>query len=320
MIVGELPSGWFQAGSNHEGYETGTARGVDGIAEDALFMRSKVADPPGFSTVMREMPAEAYRGQHVTLTGEIKTEMNAGKAQMWLRIDGPNNMTLGFDNMGNRPIAGKTATSPYSISMDVPREAERIAFGVLASGSGTTWFSPLALSASTQGQTSATGEAPQEASERVGELPSGWFQVGSNIPGYESGTIRGIVGIEEAAVFMRSKVAKPEGFSTVMREMPAAAYQGKRVTLTGTIKTEMNPGKAQMWMRIDGANNAVLGFDNMDNRPINGTTPASSYSITLDVPLEAIRIAYGVLAIGEGTTWFSPLTLSAKPSRSIVGE
>ncbi|MBX7255692.1 MAG: hypothetical protein K1Y02_04975 [Candidatus Hydrogenedentes bacterium] len=307
----ELPSGWFQAGSNRDGYETGTARGVAGIPGDAYFMRSKVANPPGFSTVMREMPADAYRGKWITLDGTIKTEMNPGKAQMWLRIDGPSNTTLGFDNMNNRPIDGRTDASPYAISLQVPQEAVRVAYGVLATGAGTTWFGPLALTA-TDGEQAATRRRMEDhAAEQVGILPSGWIQVGSNIPGYESGTARAVDGISGDAIFMRSKVANPEGFSTVMKEIPAGALRGKRVTLTGSIKTAMNPGKAQMWMRIDGADNAVLGFDNMDDRPIVGTKAAALCTISLDVPQEAVRISYGVLASGSGTTWFSPLELAA---------
>ena len=160
--VQELPSGWLQAGSNRDGYETGTARGIAGIDGKAVFMRSKVADPPGFTTVMRDMPADDYRGKNITLAGSIKTEMEGGQAQMWLRIDGPNNTMLGFDNMSNRPIVGKTPASPYSISLDVPREAIRISYGVLASGSGTTWFSPLEI---------AEGEAP--ASQPTSGPPTG---------------------------------------------------------------------------------------------------------------------------------------------------
>jgi hypothetical protein len=256
------------------------------------------------------MAADTYRGKRITLNGTIKTEMNSGQAQMWLRIDGPNNTTLGFDNMNNRPIAGKSDASSYTISLDVPREAVRVAYGVLVSGAGTTWFGPLALTATETEEASSSPHVEENSAEQVGALPSGWFQVGSNIPGYESGTARAIEGIPGDAIFMRSKVANPEGFSTVMREVPADAFRGKRVTLTGSIKTAMNPGKAQLWMRIDGPNNAVLGFDNMDDRPIDGTKPAAPYTISLEVPSEAVKISYGVLASGSGTTWFSPLELS----------
>ena len=142
-MLGILPQGWFQAGTNHVDYETGTAGEMDEMTGDAVFIRSRSATAGGFSTVMREIPAAQFRGKNVTLAGTIETDLtDGGKAQLWMRIDAPDGAALGFDNMGNRPIMGKTPAKGYSISLDVPVQSERIAYGVLMTGTGTTWFDP----------------------------------------------------------------------------------------------------------------------------------------------------------------------------------
>jgi len=46
-----------------------------------------------------------------------------------------------------------------------------------------------------------------------------------------------------------------------------------------------------------------LGFDNMNNRPIKGTTDWKRYSIVLDVPEESGDLVYGILLDGTGQVW-----------------
>jgi hypothetical protein len=93
-----------------------------------------------------------------------------------------------------------------------------------------------------------------------------------------------------------------------MQSMSPSEYLGRRVRFTGFLKTE-NAERASFWMRVDGANQAMLAFDNMDQRSISGTTPWAAYNIVLDVPADATNIAFGVLSQG-GTTWIDDLNFS----------
>jgi hypothetical protein len=58
-----------------------------------------------------------------------------------------------------------------------------------------------------------------------------------------------------------------------------------------------------MWLRIDGDAGKVLGFDNMDSRPVSGTTEWKRYDIVLDVPAAARDIAFGFFLTGNGEVW-----------------
>jgi hypothetical protein len=96
-----------------------------------------------------------------------------------------------------------------------------------------------------------------------------------------------------------------DGFGGMMQTTAAESYVGKRVRLSGWIKTEnANEGGGHLWLRIDGQERGqTLGFDNMDNRAAKGTTDWQEGSIVLDVPSGARALAYGFFVSGGGKMW-----------------
>ena len=87
-----------------------------------------------------------------------------------------------------------------------------------------------------------------------------------------------------------------------------AIYQGKKIKLTGYIKTEnVTDGYAGLWMRIDPS----VGFDNMNNRGVKGTTDWKKYKIELDLkPSQAKKIVVGGLLVGKGKMWIDNLEVT----------
>jgi len=87
-----------------------------------------------------------------------------------------------------------------------------------------------------------------------------------------------------------------------------AKYQGKKIKLTGYIKTEnVSDGYAGLWLRI----NPSVGFDNMKNRGVKGTTDWKKYIIELDLkPSEASLIVFGGLLVGKGKMWIDNLEIT----------
>ena len=86
-----------------------------------------------------------------------------------------------------------------------------------------------------------------------------------------------------------------------MQTIKADDYRGKRVRLRGHVKTD-GVERVQLWMRLD-SGRGMLGFDNMDARPIRGTTEWAAYDVVLDVPEDAAGIAYGIILAGTGRVW-----------------
>src|SRR5258708_6290404 len=93
--------------------------------------------------------------------------------------------------------------------------------------------------------------------------------------------------------FLEDKIEKLT--RRMMQAVSGEEYRGKRVKLSGWMKTEdANEGGGHLWLRVDGQQvGASLQFDNMNNRAPKGTTDWQQYSVVLDVPAEASALAYG---------------------------
>src|SRR5262245_10501918 len=98
------------------------------------------------------------------------------------------------------------------------------------------------------------------------EAPTGWMIAGNAPQDYDYGT-ETLSADKSHSAFIKSKPeAQGQGFGTLMQTANAAAYRGGRWKLSARLRTD-GAQKAQMWMRVDGAERAVKAFDNMDDRP-----------------------------------------------------
>ena len=57
-------------------------------------------------------------------------------------------------------------------------------------------------------------------------------------------------------------------------------------------------------MRVD-KRSTLMAFDNMEDRPIKGTTDWQTYSLVLNVSHDATGIFFGVLLDGPGAVWLN---------------
>ena len=141
------------------------------------------------------------------------------------------------------------------------------------------------------------------------DLPKSWFIAGSEPKKYEMGIDKGAGHNGKNAATILSKDKKINGFGTLMQDCLPDNYLGKRIRMSGFIKSKDVDDKAGLWLRVDQSNsNNPLSFDNMLDRPIKGTTEWKKYEIVLDVPVNAINIAYGALLVGTGQIWFDDIT------------
>lgn len=168
----------------------------------------------------------------------------------------------------------------------------------------------------------------------LADSPAGWYSAGINAsdyvfnfggdgpdrrrgrmrssdPGYRRDPAVLFPPIEElGAMSIRAKPnAKPGGMGTFSRSIQAARFRGKRVRLSASLRTR-NAGRAQLWMRVNGANGQVLSIDDMQNRPLRGTTRWRRYAIVLEVPANATEISYGFLLAGSGMVWANDFTVT----------
>ena len=141
------------------------------------------------------------------------------------------------------------------------------------------------------------------------DLPSNWHRAGSNPEGYDMGLDKGTTYDGKNAATIKSNNKKTKGFGTLMQSCSAEKYLGKKVRMTGYVKSLDVKGWAGIWLRVDNDDtNRALAFDNMQNRPILKTTDWKKYEIVLDVPKKADGLAYGALLVGKGQIWFTDIT------------
>ncbi len=141
------------------------------------------------------------------------------------------------------------------------------------------------------------------------DKPSGWFNAGSKPQSYEMGIDKGVGQSGKNAATIKSKDSKIDGFGTLMQQCSPDKYLGKRVRMTGYVKSENVANWAGLWLRVDqSGSQQPLSFDNMGNRPIKGTTGWKKCEIVLDVPSNATLIAFGALLDGTGQIWFDNIT------------
>jgi hypothetical protein len=98
-------------------------------------------------------------------------------------------------------------------------------------------------------------------------------------------------------------------FGTFTQAVQADKYRGKRVRLRGFIKSEGVEGSSGLWMRVDGKDKVGVAFDNMMNRPVEGTTDWKQYEVVLDVPDDAHGLFFGCLLVGKGKVWVDDLAI-----------
>lgn len=97
-----------------------------------------------FSGILTSIPID-FGGKTIELRGFIRSKEVTGFAAFWIREDtasGP----MEFASMQQKnPVLGTTGWSEHSVSVPVNPNAERLVFGFLQSGAGTSWADNLSL-------------------------------------------------------------------------------------------------------------------------------------------------------------------------------
>jgi hypothetical protein len=172
-----------------------------------------------------------------------------------------------------------------------------VACGGQVSGGTTTGSSPP--------PTPLSGGACAASTQDVGT----WFMAGANPRLYTMGLDPAVNCSGGSSVSIASSTASSDQFGTFMTERSPAALAGHRVRLAGFARSDSVTGWAGLWLRVDGESKGTLGFDNMQNRPITGTTDWAQYEVVLDVPPQATNVAYGLLLAGSGQVWLDGVSL-----------
>ncbi len=113
----------------------------------------------------------------------------------------------------------------------------------------------------------------------------------------------------------KTKTSNRSRFGTVTRRVDATPHRGKQMRLRAAVKVEESEraGRAQLWLRVDRADDKRGFFDNMSDRPIT-TASWDTYQITGSVAEDAKHIVLGGFLLGSGTARFDAFQLQVRDS------
>ena len=143
-----------------------------------------------------------------------------------------------------------------------------------------------------------------------GGVPAGWWAAGEDE--YEFGVDKTVVRDGKPSAYIASITNTPKQFTSMSQMLSAEKYAGKRVKLSGYLKTKNVKKWAGFWLRVDGKDvdnmNEKGGFafaTMQDNGALSGNTDWTGAKLVLDVPLEAKEIVFGVILDGVGKVWIN---------------
>jgi len=151
------------------------------------------------------------------------------------------------------------------------------------------------------------------------DMPKGWIAGGTRPNDYEMGVDPGSGQNGKNAATIRSIKKETYGYGTMIQQFSAEKYKGKRLKLSGYLKTRAVDQWAGLLMKVIGkrANpvtgkevNQIIALDNMYNRFVAGNTDFTMYDIVLDIPDSASSICIGARLNGAGQIWFEGLKVA----------
>ena len=102
---------------------------------------------------------------------------------------------------------------------------------------------------------------------------------------------------------------KSLGFGAMVQVIDASDYRCKRVRMAAYVKSEEVERWAGLWMRVDGPDYEMQSFDNMEDRPIQGSSDWTRYEIVLPVFEDSWEIFFGILLDGAGKLWLRDIQI-----------
>lgn len=155
------------------------------------------------------------------------------------------------------------------------------------------------------------------------KIPLGWFKSGDKPGSYKIGIDQVVFQHGKKSAFIESIEGNIAGFGTLMQSCNPKDFLGMKIKMTGYIKAENVSDWAGMWLRVDSKNDhKTLSFDNMQDRPIRGTSNWIKCEIVVDVPEESGSLHFGALISGPGKIWFDNISFEIvdKPASQISKE
>jgi hypothetical protein len=146
-----------------------------------------------------------------------------------------------------------------------------------------------------------------QTATKTRRVAPGWMVSPDFDEDFEVGVDQAVAHSGKASTYIKSKPHATEtSHVTIGQRIKADAYRGKRVRLSGFLKTANVTGRARLWMRID-SEQGILGQDAMNDRALKETADWAKLEIVLDVPEDSAGVIFGLRLNGAGQVWMDDL-------------
>ncbi len=165
----------------------------------------------------------------------------------------------------------------------------------------------------------------KSSKSRIKGPPAGWFYHATREADFEVGLDSSTAHSGKTCAYIKSIVPNPKPFGNLMQSFSPDKFLGKRLRMRAWVKSNVNQGTCQLWLRIDGGSKSASmtpgAFDNMDDRPIKGTTDWQQYELVVDVSEASSNIAFGFFLTGKGIAWLDDIEFEAVSKKvSLTGK
>lgn len=325
------PQGWVLSGSAPEDFQVSLDNSIFTEGNSSALLQVDNPSVTDFDNLIQTVLPDAYRGQRVRFSGDIKSEGSLRLAP-WMRVDGSNRQVLQFDNSNGRALIGTQEWIPFEIVLDVPEESVSILFGFMASGRGMAWIDNVQLE--------IVGEDVPSTNEITGvntinaafssrySVPlrttlygidkqpyiatplQSWFEAGSQPEAYTMDVDSAVLSPESGmpSLYIRGNTAEALGTGELVQTISAENYQGRRVRLTVYLRGDDIRGQAMPFLSIDFGNSA-LAKAGAGSLTLSGSQDWTPYELVLDVPDGVSYITLGVALKDAGTVWIGDVQL-----------
>jgi hypothetical protein len=310
-------TGWSAADSDTQEYVSGIDPAVAHLGQASGSIQSIVSKPGGLGLLRQTIKADDYRDKRIRVSAYLKTRPDTDKAFLLVRVYGVQNQML-YNNV--RSINPANDWQLLDIVLDVPVNSDRLEYGLVLWGPGQDWIDDVQIEAVDYNTPTTSFELtylpstisyPANARDLDFESTSDASAWGfGSSPYYSVDIDRTLAHFGSASGHIVSRNVPPAGaFGSLGQVISAETYWGKRLRLSGYIKTNQVEGWAGMWMNIADSGNQLLVLDNMQNRPIMGASDWREYEIVLDIPENGAVIGFGALLQGKGEIWWDDVKL-----------
>ena len=333
--------GWKLRSPNLYAFRSGVDKDESHSGDASGFINAN-KDNYNSAWLTQQMNATHYKGKRVKMTAWVKSNDKGKKvwAGIFLSSNNGESRVSGYDNLYERKIKNHKDWLKYhndwnkcEIVMDIPDDSRMLNFGLYKVYEGRAWIDDISFEVVDR-NTPLSYQKTTEVSDTLVTVPGlregisinrkplnlgfekgftndnspkGWFLDKEDLT-YKLGIDDAKAHSGDGAAFIVGNNANKNDWNSLSQIIRVNDFAGKRIRVTGWMKSENLSDYASLWMRIDDYKSRV-NADVFNNRVMTGSNDWKQYEIILDVPENANTISFGMLLHRNGKAWIDDLKI-----------